>query len=575
MEKHFSLESIISGTKRTIKRFPLPLVVAFLATVVALNLFDNEPSSVLIKLLLTLVLMFPLSVAATSLSEHYSTKGKVALLSAVSFFAVVYHFFIAKDFFQHEQFNDYIQYALWFLASVSLATFLPFLKQQVIKSVDFWFYSQRIVYAFLATFIYSAVLFIGLTIAMTSFAFLFDVALSVQPFQLWIVVVGIFCPLFFLSRYPSMQDDSQTVYPNELKKFSSYILAPLVALYFIILYSYTIKILVSWEWPKGIISSMILGFSILGVLTYTILYPLVVKDERLQKVAKVFFGVLLPQIAVLFWAIWVRVADYGVTENRYLLIAFGFWLLGLSLYFLLAKRKNISVIPTSLFVILLVISFGPWSMFSVSERSQISRLEKILVKNDMFIDGKAVKASKEVSYDDSKEITNIVTYLRKTDALTKIQPWFTEDLRTSEVSVTSMLGIQVQEKEMLPRDELSLTADMGDYYSFDVRGYDYIAMKGGQSVDTVVGGNTYRFELNREDLNYLVYKNGNEIVRFSKKDYFSNLVKKYGGKSLKIKAEELSFTYEDSNIKMKVCFEFMYGSMPTVYVNQVVLFSVK
>ncbi|MEN9881459.1 MAG: hypothetical protein RLZZ308_642 [Candidatus Parcubacteria bacterium] len=572
MDKRFSLESIIFGTRRTLRRFPLPIFIAIVATVVALILFDDQSSVALLKLLFTLILIFPVSVGVTALSELCSSKIKFLLLVTITLFAFAYYFFIARNFFEHDQVKYYIQYALWVFTSIILVTFLPFAKQQVVKSLDFWFYNQRIMYAFLATFVYSAVLFIGLTIAMTSFSFLFDVEIGVNPFHLWIVIVGIFCPIFFLSRYPSIQDDSQTTYPNELRKFSYYILAPLVALYFIILYSYTVKILISWEWPKGIISYMILGFSTLGIVTYIILHPLIIKEERLQKIAKMFFIVLLPQVIILFLAVLMRVADYGITENRYLLIVFGFWLSGISFYFLLSGRKNISIIPISLFIIVVFISFGPWSMFSISEYSQINRLESILIKNGMLVNGKPVKVT-NLNHEDSKEIDNIIIYLKQGNAIERVQPWFTEDLNKQKI--TNPLNVDALEIEKVPASSLDIKVDTGGYSLLDIRGYDYVVIKGGYATDIVIDTIKYRFEFNRKNLNYLVYKNGKQIVNIPKKDYFSSLVKKYGGKSIILPQEELSFVYENKDLKIKVYFDLVYGSMSEMYVNQIVLFSIK
>jgi hypothetical protein len=282
------------------------------------------------------------------------------------------------------------QYAMWLIGTILISTFVPFiLKHRTVST--FWSYNKEILYAFITAFIYSAFLFAGLCIALASTNFLFDLNIPEKTFfQMWVVIVGFFSTTLFLSRFPNVEP-SEIHYPRELRLFSFYILIPLVTLYFLILYSYTAKILFSWVWPKGIISTMIVGFSALGIFTYALLYPLVSTERWLKNATRIFFIALIPQALVLLFAVNVRISDYGITENRYLLVAYGIWLLGISLYFLSSKVKNITLVPISLFILFIAISFGPWGVFDVSEHNQTKRLENILERTQILQNNKVVK----------------------------------------------------------------------------------------------------------------------------------------------------------------------------------------
>jgi len=66
---------------------------------------------------------------------------------------------------------------------------------------------------------------------------------------------------------------------------------------------------------------------------------------------------VLPQILMLFYAIYLRIAQYDLTMNRYFVVVFGTWLTIISLYYTISKQKNILVLPATLTIISLLISF--------------------------------------------------------------------------------------------------------------------------------------------------------------------------------------------------------------------------
>lgn len=361
MNKKLIFQHIIQGIRATIKRFPIPVSISIIGTVVSLFILHNSEVESVSRLFYTIGLAFPLSIAATLISER--NNKKVLNFSILGIFILVYYFFIGKNLFTVDYDKFRIQYVLWILASTFLITFIPFIKKITSDVLDFWHYNQKILYSALATVFYTATIYAGLSIALFSVNTLFD--LKIDPIrwaELGTLIGGLFTTTFFLSRFPQAQENA-TDYPKELKIFTFYVLTPLVVIYFLILYSYSGKIIISQEWPKGIISSMILGFSMLGIFTYALAYPLVLKDQLLQKISKGFFIALLPQIIVLFLAVKLRIDEYAITENRYFVVIFGVWLLGMSLYFLINKTKNIQIIAVTLFILTAMVSFGPWELF--------------------------------------------------------------------------------------------------------------------------------------------------------------------------------------------------------------------
>ena len=186
----------------------------------------------------------------------------------------------------------------------------------------------------------------------------------------------------------------------------------------------------AWTWPRGMVSSLILGIAVLGILALLFLYPLAQKDENswVKTVSKAYYIVLIPLIVVLWLAIQVRVGSYGITENRYFLILLASWLSFISLYFNLKKQGNIKIIPISLFVFIMIAAVGPFSAFNVSGRSQTARLGKILTENNMLENGKFSKKAGKIDPKTSDEIHSIVRYLVDYNHIHRIAPWYDGDI---------------------------------------------------------------------------------------------------------------------------------------------------
>src|SRR5690606_3026557 len=127
-----------------------------------------------------------------------------------------------------------------------------------------------------------------------------------------------------------------------------------------------------------------------------------------------FYLTMIPLIILLGFAIYKRVSDYGVTEERYILIILGVWLTGVSIYFLVFRKDNIKIIPVSLFICVLLGTYGPQGAASVSRQSQLRRLAKLM--------------DAEPGEGASGEKASIVSYLVEVHGLPTLQRFTEVDL---------------------------------------------------------------------------------------------------------------------------------------------------
>jgi hypothetical protein len=185
------------------------------------------------------------------------------------------------------------------------------------------------------------------------------------------------------------------------------------------------KILIQWNLPVGWVSYLILGFSIAGILSLLLIYPIRNYEENrwIKVFSKSFYIALLPLIVLLFVAILTRLFAYGITEKRYFVFVLACWLSFISLYFLFSKVKNIELIPISLCLLCFGTSFGPWGAFAVSERSQMNRLETLLIKNNILVDGKIKVTTNKVDDKDVGNISSIIDYLAERNEIKSLQKW--------------------------------------------------------------------------------------------------------------------------------------------------------
>jgi hypothetical protein len=192
------------------------------------------------------------------------------------------------------------------------------------------------------------------------------------------------------------KDKFEESYFNENAFFNfliRYIALPFIYVYFIILYAYIIKVLMNFsDWPKGEVSWMVIGFSTFGYITYIFSYIFEVASKKeshklIILFRKYFPYAMLAPIAMLFYAIFLRIGQYDITINRYFVVAFGIWLLVISLYMIISQKKSLIYIPAILTLFTLVISIGPWSVYNLPLIRQTQRLQDNLISAGILNNG--------------------------------------------------------------------------------------------------------------------------------------------------------------------------------------------
>jgi hypothetical protein len=414
-----SLATLWDNTQRVLLRFPLQVIISIVAICICFMLIDLKGIYVreanLVKLLFLCNMAFVLLLAADlfATTHQFQPVKKWLLRLCCLVICSALYFALSPQLVAADRFRI----ALLIFAFHLLVAFAPFIRNGNLNG--FWAYNKILFLQILTAGLYAFVLFAGLSVALMAIDGLFQVKVDSNIYMRLLSVVGIgFTSIFFLSGIPldfKSLSETQHPYPKGLKIFTQYVLIPLLTIYLAILLVYEVKIIISWEMPNGMVSTLILGYAVFGVLSLLLVYPIREQEGNgwIRLFSKWFYLMMIPLVVLLLLAVWKRVGTYGITESRYILIILALWLSIITAYFLISKKDNIKIIPISLCVLALLATYGPQSAFSVSRFSQTVRLKRMMKANDALA---------------IKERPQIVRYLVLNHGLTSLQSFTKVDL---------------------------------------------------------------------------------------------------------------------------------------------------
>lgn len=450
-----SLDYLFIHAKESFLRFPLTIISSFIAVIVGIYLVEcHEVITNMfpyINLMLCMALGIPLYFCVGIFSEKseliISSRWVLRMLATV--ILILLYFTMPDSDLTQNTSLPYIRYGIYNITVHLLVSFIPFLFIRQLNG--FWQYNRILFIRILTSILYSGFLYIGLVLALVSLHLLFNIDIHEELyFELFIVIIGIFNTWFFVAGVPQNLDNLEGMleYPKGLKIFSQFVLLPLLILYLLILYVYGLKIVFLWDWPKGIVAYLITCVSVLGIFTLLLIHPYrdALGNSWIKRFSKAYYFIVFPLVIILFIAIGMRLNDYGITINRYAILMLGIWLSVVCFYFTLG-RTNIKFIPISLATLLILISFGPWSIFSVSEKSQVNRLKAILEQSSILQSNQigqeviwredslpqlhsSMKRTNEGLLNDSihNEVKSILDYLDDHHGFASIRGWYQQNI---------------------------------------------------------------------------------------------------------------------------------------------------
>ena len=550
-----SISTLTREAVKTFRRFPVIILDAFAGTIAAIVLINRAyddrggpEERIFLAALAGISFLFALTVFA---ERRNWSRARVLMMQWGGAAALcIYGLTLPAQVFIPPAIH-LVRFGLILIAAHLFVAVAPFTLRG--ETNGFWQFNKILFLRSLTSVLYAMVLFAGLAIALAAIDNLFVTHVpSERYFELFVVTTGLFMTWFFLSGVPDHLErlQGESHYPNALKIFTQFVLIPLVVVYLAILYAYMVKIIVTWHWPQGWVANLVLGFSITGIFSLLLVYPIQTLAENvwIRTFGRWFHAALIPLVGLLLLAAWRRVAEYGVTENRYFVIVLGLWLAAMVVMAFATRGRHIKAIPVSLCAVALLASWGPWGAFAVSEKSQMGRFVAILDRNGMLENGKQKSPSREVEFADIKELSGITMYMLRMHDIGAMQPLFAQDLRQvvadssggwrgewyrqAAPKIVHLLGVQFVE-EWRVANGVAYAFSAAHRPSLDVQGYDLFFSSvavAGQDMRIMTSPDSveYVFTLTDSGGTLQISRGESKLLRLPFSPMVDSLVQQYG-----------------------------------------------
>jgi len=174
-----------------------------------------------------------------------------------------------------------------------------------------------------------------------------------------------------------------------------------------IILTYGLKILMAWDLPKGEVAALTTPFLIVGALTWLVLEPPFIQKNSLARWFRwLWFPVSLPAAALLGIAIYIRIDQYGYTEQRVALVLAVIWALGIGTWFTIKKEsaRDIRLVPGVGAALLLI---GSFTAQPLSVLNQTQRAKGLMHALELVDDSGTLTAIKNPTWEQTEQLLNL------------------------------------------------------------------------------------------------------------------------------------------------------------------------
>ncbi len=379
--------------KSTVSRFPVTvglLVIAFVLTCFEVyNAIDWEDEIRLFLFFFTLTGAV-LNVALVLWGDNCkSLRTKYIVFAVANIILLWYSVFVVLTSFEYD--NHFATMVMPGLLAVilmiGLSVFcLPFFRCK--NDLPFYNFSLQAISAILISALAVGILCGGISLLFTAIQHLFDIDRGSRLLTVInLAFVMLAFPVLVMMQLPKNEqlvDETECESNKFINALVRYLFIPLLALYWLVLYVYLIKILITFELPNGWVSILVSVSMFFMVLISMALYgDRITKKTKLDNIfVKYAPFIMMPLLLLMTVGIARRFNDYGITVSRLYLLLVNIWFWAVCILSIIFKQRRIIWIPASFCGLALLSSYGPWSMSNITLntlRNQV--IERLTAEN--------------------------------------------------------------------------------------------------------------------------------------------------------------------------------------------------
>jgi hypothetical protein len=565
-----SLSRLLAAAGPTFRRFWVPTLLTTAMTTALIMSIDGDSDSRqrLIRAALSFaagllaswcsILFWEREPRNTAEMDHQLPANLIALLAAGVVTALTY-----------AMLAEFTLVSMSRHAAICLFLFLSFfVVPHFRKDGSLDMYVVRLFAHAVVSALFSAVMFFGLSAITFTVSSLFSLNVHFETYiRIWLAMAGVLAPFLFMAGIPlGTVSESTEDYPKVLRNLELFVVAPLLTAYTGILYLYFAKILITREWPVGLVAHLVLWYSLVGTALLLFLWPVGSENRWGETFTKYFPKAVLPLLLMMFASVGIRIRHYGITENRYYVTIMGLWVFGCMVYLMLSSKRRSVVLPASLAIVIALTVVGPWSSFSVSKWSQNRRLEGLLVKHGMLQGKSIVPAPDNVPQADKHEMAQILFYFDANHSLSDVrslpQGFVMDDFRTVFGFYPYDTG-PVKPRPSIWYEAKSQAMDIEGYrYLFDYTKMDYSE---GSLATQSLGEVSVTY--NRDTHGVSVSLNGTAEWETSLLEHFRTLAPaalttdERTGRA-NVDPEDMVIADESANLRIRIVITALWGELP-------------
>lgn len=552
------------------KRFPVPMFFAGVTVVLLMVLnhtdyHQTELMEELGRMAMATAMGVPLSLIVKVFWER---KGKGEFLyEALSYAGVVALVVLAYFFLVDEM--DMVQgtrYAAYMLVLFLAFILIPYRKEQE----GFESYVVKLFTSFFTTYLYSVILFAGLSAILGAIDVLFEVDLDHKLyFDMFLIVAGVVAPAVFLAEVPASHEEMKSFeYSKVLKVLMLYIVMPLIVAYTTILYAYLLRLFITREWPQYMVSHLVVWYGIVAAIVIFLIVPLREAHSWARTFSRLMPFVVAVPFAIMFTAMGIRINAYGVTEPRYFVIITGLWLaLTMAHYIIFHKKAKHWLVVALLAAIALLSVTGPWSAYSLSKWSQSGRYDQLLAQHQLINEQGEIQVNPNVPEEAQKTISSIINYYERYHGVENLTG-IPEDFIMQDME--QLFGFEPIYDYGVPWEgtEYFYLSSREDTKAISIEGYQYYTFVPGyfgrQFEDEEEVGQGYSAWFNHERRELEILFNDELIYSKSISEMAFPIIDQEGTKNREsMNREDMIYYDETSDMKVMAVFRHISG-----YINQ-------